>query len=81
MQLIRNCTLCVYSTRGSGHAALRCRRRSPSMDGFPIIEGDGWCGDYLSDEVCNPPPEATVDEERDATLAYCRMIMEREVRH
>lgn len=29
----------------------RCRRRSPTMAGFPAVFGTDWCGDHKLDEV------------------------------
>lgn len=34
----------------------RCRRRSPTMNGYPVVFTDDWCGDHKLDE--NQPQEA-----------------------
>lgn len=28
----------------------RCRRRSPTMNGYPAVFGSDWCGDHKMDE-------------------------------
>ncbi len=28
----------------------RCRRHSPSMNGYPAVFGNDWCGDHKLDE-------------------------------
>lgn len=28
----------------------RCRRRSPTMGGYPVVFGDDWCGEHKLDE-------------------------------
>lgn len=28
----------------------RCRRRAPTMNGFPAVFGTDWCGDHKLDE-------------------------------
>ena len=28
----------------------RCRRRAPTMNGFPAVYRDDWCGDHKLDE-------------------------------
>ena len=28
----------------------RCRRRGPTMDGYPVVYPDDWCGDHRLDE-------------------------------
>jgi len=29
----------------------RCRRRAPTMNGYPVVFEDDWCGDHKIDEV------------------------------
>lgn len=29
----------------------RCRRRAPTMNGYPAIFGTDWCGDHKLDET------------------------------
>ena len=31
---------------GGGKETGRCRRRSPSMNGYPVVFTDDWCGDH-----------------------------------
>jgi hypothetical protein len=56
----RTCMFCVmkdpflreYSqeeNRG-GKKVGRCRRRAPTMNGYPVIYEDDWCGDHKIDE-------------------------------
>ena len=28
----------------------RCRRRAPTLNGFPVVFEDDWCGDHRLDE-------------------------------
>jgi len=28
----------------------RCRRHAPTMNGYPAVFGDDWCGDHKLDE-------------------------------
>jgi hypothetical protein len=28
----------------------RCRRHAPTMNGFPVVYDDDWCGDHKIDE-------------------------------
>lgn len=28
----------------------RCRRHAPTMNGFPVVYEDDWCGDHKIDE-------------------------------
>lgn len=28
----------------------RCRRRAPTMNGYPVVFRDDWCGDHKLDE-------------------------------
>ena len=28
----------------------RCRRHAPSMEGYPVVFGEDWCGDHKLDE-------------------------------
>lgn len=34
-----------------GEQVGRCRRHSPSLDGFPVVFGADWCGDHKVDET------------------------------
>ena len=29
----------------------RCRRHAPTMNGYPVVFPDDWCGDHKLDEV------------------------------
>lgn len=29
----------------------RCRRHAPTMNGFPVVWNDDWCGDHKLDEL------------------------------
>lgn len=37
----------VSSSRAIG----RCRRHAPSMNGYPVVWTDDWCGDHKLDET------------------------------
>jgi len=32
------------------HTIGRCRRRAPTMNGWPVVFSDDWCGDHKLDE-------------------------------
>ena len=34
----------------AGQAVGRCRRHSPSMNGWPVMRDGDWCGDHKLDE-------------------------------
>jgi hypothetical protein len=52
------CTSCMYYVRKEsdsvvsmpGYEVGRCRRHSPSMNGWPVMRGGDWCGDHKLDE-------------------------------
>jgi hypothetical protein len=37
-------------TQSIAHLIGRCRRHAPSMNGWPVIFSDDWCGDHKLDE-------------------------------
>lgn len=52
----RRCRTCMFfvpkvdgAEVGAGTIG-RCRRRAPTMDGFPVVFGGDWCGDHKLDE-------------------------------
>ena len=49
------CSCCMWfvvKSTGDYRGALgRCRRRSPTMSGFPVVFGTDWCGDHKLSEV------------------------------
>jgi hypothetical protein len=51
------CGTCMFfiekvtnATQRSDHIIGRCRRRAPTMSGFPVVYSDDWCGDHKIDE-------------------------------
>jgi hypothetical protein len=51
------CRTCMWyvAKAAPGHGALivalgRCRRHSPSMNGYPVVYPTDWCGDHKLDE-------------------------------
>ena len=49
------CGTCMYfvpkEKKVVGAALLgRCRRRAPSMQGYPVVFETDWCGDHKMDE-------------------------------
>ncbi|GEM_PF-1414119 len=56
----RTCMFCVMkdpnpreyqSMETYGHKKLgRCRRHAPTMNGYPVVFEDDWCGDHKLDE-------------------------------
>jgi len=51
-----NCGTCMWSvvkepTEENLKKPLgRCRRRAPTMNGYPAVFADDWCGDHKLDE-------------------------------
>ncbi len=44
------CGLCMWwSPKGNG-AMGRCRRRAPTLNGYPVVFATDWCGDHKMDE-------------------------------
>jgi hypothetical protein len=45
--VMMKCPTCMYAVFATPTAAVgRCRRRSPSMQGYPAIYREDWCGDH-----------------------------------
>lgn len=44
------CLTCMYWVEKSGVVG-RCRRRAPTMDGWPVVFAEDWCGDHKLDEI------------------------------
>lgn len=36
--------------QGEGYHLGRCRRRAPSMGGYPVVFVNDWCGEHKLDE-------------------------------
>lgn len=52
------CATCMWyvekrtdAVQQAGHLVGRCRRHSPSMNGYPVVYTDDWCGDHKLDET------------------------------
>lgn len=43
------CRTCMWFLRKDGTIG-RCRRRAPTMAGFPVVFESDWCGDHKLDE-------------------------------
>ena len=39
------CKTCMY------HVNFRCRRHAPTIQGYPAVFPDDWCGDHKLDKV------------------------------
>lgn len=46
------CRTCMwYAAKGDADSQLgRCRRRAPSMNGYPVVFASDWCGDHKLNE-------------------------------
>lgn len=45
------CSSCIWFVlKGASSNLGRCRRRSPSMNGYPAAFTNDWCGDHKLDE-------------------------------
>lgn len=57
------CSTCMWYVQKSGKVG-RCRRHAPSMNGYPVVYENDWCGDHKVDEgkltpvVTNTPTSA-----------------------
>ena len=49
------CSTCMWyvkkTAEGVNKEVGRCRRHSPSMNGYPVVYSDDWCGDHKVDET------------------------------
>ena len=49
-----NCMWFVIKTKNEGSTNTapigRCRRHSPTMNGYPVVFESDWCGDHKLDE-------------------------------
>lgn len=52
---LMTCKSCMWYVRKEAPQGLdelgRCRKRSPTMDGFPAVFPTDWCGDHKLDET------------------------------
>jgi hypothetical protein len=53
------CSTCIWfapkfgngPVKPEGHKIVgRCRRHAPTMNGYPVVYQDDWCGDHRIDE-------------------------------
>lgn len=44
------CESCMWFIKKEDSKIGRCRRRSPTMNGYPVVFPNDWCGDYKLDE-------------------------------
>ena len=45
------CSSCMWSVIKEGVGKLgRCRGRAPTMNGYPVVYPNDWCGDHKLDE-------------------------------
>lgn len=51
------CKTCMWfvikegqNLRTPDHSIGRCRRHAPSMNGYPVVFANDWCGDHKVDE-------------------------------
>ena len=49
------CMTCMWyvvkAVDGQKSLTGRCRRRSPTMNGYPVVYDTDWCGDHKVDET------------------------------
>jgi len=43
--------MCGNIDNFTGKAVGRCRRHAPTMNGYPVVFEDDWCGDHKLDET------------------------------
>jgi len=44
------CQTCMYFVRKGESSVGRCRRHCPTMNGYPVVKDNDWCGDHKLDE-------------------------------
>ena len=44
------CASCIYWVRKGDGSLGRCRRRAPTLNGWPAVFETDWCGDHKLDE-------------------------------
>lgn len=51
------CRTCMFfvekvsnAVQRADHLVGRCRRRCPTLNGYPVVFSDDWCGDHKLDE-------------------------------
>ena len=49
------CRSCMWFMQKAGKVG-RCRRRAPTMAGWPVVFESDWCGDHKLDERTVPEP-------------------------
>lgn len=45
------CKKCMWFVRKGDKNIGRCRKHAPSMNGYPVVFEDDWCGDSKLDET------------------------------
>lgn len=45
------CVHCMYYVPKQGEKVGRCRRRAPTMKGFPVVFPADWCGEHKLNEA------------------------------
>lgn len=45
------CSTCMWFVQKGDGALGRCRRRCPTMNGYPAVFENDWCGDHKLDET------------------------------
>ena len=49
--LIMRCKTCMWFNPKAEFKLGRCRRRSPTLGGWPAVYENDWCGDHKLDET------------------------------
>jgi hypothetical protein len=44
------CETCMWFVKKKGSVG-RCRRHAPTMNGYPVVYENDWCGDHKLDET------------------------------
>ncbi len=55
------CVTCMWFVAKTAHGLQvgRCRRRAPTMSGYPVVFPSDWCGDHKLDETKTREEEVT----------------------
>ena len=50
LMMCKNCMWFVFKEAKVSTKIGRCRRHSPTMNGYPVVFDTDWCGDHKVDE-------------------------------
>lgn len=57
------CWTCIFYVEKANEVG-RCRRRSPTLNGYPVVFQSDWCGDHKLNEETFAVPELIVKSKK-----------------